>query len=58
MRLLDELIESMGESEIFQKSDGTYGVVVDVKIVEDLEDIRSQVEEMEEKLERIIDDGK
>ncbi len=50
MKILDQLIESMGDSEIFQREDGTFGLIVNPKIVEDLEDIRSIVEEMEERL--------
>ena len=50
MKILDDLIEKMGDAEIFQKEDGSYGIVVDPKIVEDLEDIRSQVEELERQL--------
>jgi len=50
VKILDDLIEKMGDAEIFQKEDGSYGIVVDPKIVEDLEDIRSQVEELERQL--------
>ena len=50
MKILDQLIESMGDAEIFQREDGTFGIVVNPKIVEDLEDIRCLVEEMEERL--------
>lgn len=50
MKILDELINSMGESEIFQREDGSFGIIVNPKIVEDLEDIRCLVEEMEERL--------
>ena len=56
MKILDDLIEKMGDAEIFQKEDGSYGIVVDPKIVEDLEDIRSQVEELE--LQLGIENGK
>ena len=58
MKILDQLIESMGEAEIFQKEDGSYGLVIDPIIVETLDEIRTLVDEMETKIDRITDDGK
>ena len=58
MKILDQLIESMGEAKIFQRENGSYGIVVDPVIVETLDEIRTLVDEMENILDRITDDGK